>query len=406
VLSDFHRLWAAQTVSQVGSQVTLLALPLTALTAFDAGPVEMGLLAAMEGLPWLLVGLLAGVWVDRLPRKRLLVIADVGRALLLAALSWLIVSGTGRIEALYVVALLAGCLGVFFDSGAASYLPSLVPKEALVTANSRLEVSRNAAEFGGPLLGGWLVQILTAPLALLVDAVSFGISGLLIGATRGSSVSRSKAASSMAAEIAEGIRVVARHPLLRATAITSGTFNFFDGMLFSALYLLYATQYLGLSAAAIGVLFSVGSLGGLAGALIAERVTARFGIGSTVAASAIVAGAGSLLIPFAGVAGLTAAAVLALAEVLVRGSAAVFGVNSISLRQAVTPDHLLGRVSATVRVISWGAMPVGALLGGALGELLGVPLTMGLAAAGTLLAGVWLVGTPLRSYGSSDHPAG
>jgi hypothetical protein len=240
---DFVRLWLAHSVSQVGTQVSVLAFPLTALLTLGAGPAEMGLLAAAEGLPWLLIGLPAGVWVDRGRRRPLLIVADLGRAGILVTVTGVALAGALRIEHLYVAGLLVGSLTVIFESAAPSYLPRLLEREQLVDANSKLESSRALAELTGPALGGWLVGVLSPPLALLADAISFVASGACLGTIEASEPPVAPAASRrLLAEVAEGLQAVLRHPVLRAIACASGTFNFFDGMLFSALYLLYVTQ--------------------------------------------------------------------------------------------------------------------------------------------------------------------
>jgi len=398
-VSAFTRLWLAHSVSQVGTQVSLLALPLTALVWLGAGPAEMGILAAVEGLPWLAIGLPAGAWVDRVRRRPLLVAADLGRAGLLLLVPLLAVSGSLRMEHLYVIGLLSGACTVVFESAAPAYLPSLVQREDLVQANSKLEASRSVAEISGPALGGWLVSLISPPLALLADAASFVVSGACLGSIRATEAfSERREQRRLLNEVVDGLHAALRHPVLRATMAASGTFNFFDGMLFSALYLLFVTVHLGIEPALVGALFAIGSVGGLLGAAFADRLARDLGLGRTLCMAAFVAGTGSLLIPLAGLASSFAAPLLVLAEVLVRGSSVIFGIGSVSLRQTVTPDRLLGRVTATARVVSWGSAPLGALLGGALGEAVGVLPAVVIGALGTLLASGWLVLSPVLSW--------
>jgi MFS family permease len=394
------RLWASHAVSRLGSQITLLAVPLTAVV-LGAGAREMGWLAAAQSLPVLLLGLVAGTWVDRLPRRPLLIAADIARAALLSSIPAAALFGQLRLELLYAVAFLAGALAVVSEVAHAAYLPALVGREHLVEGNSKLAVAGQAASVAGPSLGGVLVGLVTAPMAVFADVASFVASALLLGAIRRPEPAPAGSARRQALwrEIGEGLRFLAAHPVLRTLTGAFGFYFLFDA-LFWGLYPLYVTQELGVSAPMLGLIFAVGSVGGVLGALFVEPVTRRFGLGPTLAGALLVGALGELCIPLAGGPVLVATAVLALGEVLVRSSDWVFEVNFASLRQGLTPDRLRGRVHATVRVFTAGLVPVGAFAGGLLGEAIGLRPTVLIGAAGVLLAFLWVVLSPVRSLRS------
>ncbi len=401
---DFVRLCASYGISRLGSQVTLLAVPLTAV-ALGAGPREMGWLAAAQSLPVLLLGLVAGTWVDRVQRRPLLIATDLARAALLAGIPAAALLGQLRLELLYAVALLAGALAVVSEVAHAAYLPVMVGREQLVEGNSKLAVTGQVASVAGPTLAGALVQLVSAPLAILADVASFVASAVFLGTIRGREPTPGAPAQRQAVwrDIGEGLRFVAAHPVLRTLTGAFGLYFLFDA-LFWGLYPLYVTRELGVSPAALGLIYAVGSVGGVLGALFVEPVTRRLGLGRTMAGALLVGALGELCIPAAGVAVggpvVVALLLLAVGEVLVRSSDWVFAVNFVSLRQAVTPGRLQGRVNATVRVCTSGAVPVGAFVGGALGEAVGLRATVLVGALGVLLAFLWVALSPARSLRS------
>ena len=392
----FLRLWTASAISDVGSQVSALALPLIAALMLDATAWQMGLLSAAESAPTLLVGLFAGVWVDRRRRRSVMIAADLGRAALLLIVPLASVLGALRIELLYAVALAAGALSVLFDVSHLSYLPSLVDRDRLVEGNSKLEVTASIAQVVGA--GGVLVKLVGAPLAVLVDAVSYVVSALFLLAIR---VAEPPPATpgeraGIAAAIGEGLRAVLTHPLLRVLAGCSATTNLF-GRMFLAVYILYMARDLGLSAVGVGAVFATGGLGSLAGALVAGPATRRFGPGPTMIGAQLVFGLTGLLVPLAVLVPRAAIAMVVAAEFGQWMSIIVYYVNAVSVRQALTPDRLRGRVNATMRFIAGGMLPIGALIGGALGTILGVPATLVVAVFGMLLAVLWLYLSPVRA---------
>lgn len=390
---DFMKLWAGEMISRAGSHVSGLALPLLAVVMLEATPFEMGVLGAARALPALLLGLLAGVWVDRVSRRRLLIGADLGRAMLVGLVAALALLGLVRIEHLWMAAFLAGSLAVLFDVAHQAFLPSILDRKDLVEGNTKLEVGGSLVEIVGPGLAGLLIQLVRAPFALLLDAVSFLVSAWLVWRIKAPEVvdRPDQQRRGVRHEVAEGLRAVLANPILRPIAGCAMIWAGCRGMIV-ALYLPFILDELGIAPVLVGLIFSAGSLGALALAALARRGTGRIGLGPMLVVAATVGSLAHLLAPFAGGGQALAASVLIAAQVLGGGAYIVYSVGERSLRQAMTPDHLLGRVGATLRFISLGAVPIGALLGGLLGEALGLRSTLLLAGLGSLLAPLWLLG--------------
>ncbi len=405
--ANFLRLWTGQTISQFGSQITLLALPLAAALTLHATPAEMGILSAAETAPFLLVGLFAGVWVDRLRRRPILLVTDCARGVLLLAIPLAALLDALTIGLLYAAAFVVGILTVFFEVAYQSFLPALVGREHLVEGNSKLEVSRSAAQIAGPGAAGGLVQLVTAPIAIVVDAASFFISALFLVFVRVPEAAPTPRAAheTIWKEIGEGLRVVVRNPLLRAIAGCTATSNFGNNI-WQAVLILYITRRLGLGAGVIGVIFSTGSVGFLCGALLAGRVARRFGLGPAIVGSIAVGGLGVMLIPVAQRPAALAIPLLIAAQFIAGGTGTMYNINQVSLRQAITPDHLLGRMNATMRFIVWGTLPVGALIGGALGGIIGLRPTLVIGAIGQMTAFLWVFFSPVRALREQPTIAG
>lgn len=392
---DFLRLWGAETVSQVGSQVTLLALPLTAVLILKVDAFQMGILAALETLPFLLMALLVGVWVDRSRRRPFLIAGDLGRALALFSIPVAYLFDALTIWQLYIVAAFTGVCTVFFDVAYQAYLPAVVERDQLIEGNSKLEVSRSGAQVAGPGLAGLVVQIFRAPSAILLDAISFVASALFVASIKKSELPppEPEARSGIGGEIAEGFRVILRSRFLSAIAVSTATINLFASGVW-AIYFLFAARDLHLSPGAIGAVLSVGNLGFLAGAFAADRISARIGIGWAIVLGMVVSGLGMVsLIPATRG---NAIPVLVSAQLLVAFGSTVYNVTQISLRQAITPARVMGRMNATMRFIIWGTMPVGGFLGGALAHSIGVRTAVIIGAAGSILAFLPLALSPIR----------
>ena len=395
---DFARLWAASTVSLFGSQVTQFAVPLVAALALDATPIQMGLLGAATTAPFLLFGLLAGVWVDRVRRRPILIGTDVIRGLLIGTIPVAAALGLLRIEQLYAVAFLVGVCTVFFDVAYQAYVPTLVERDRLVEGNGKLEVSRSLAQVAGPGLSGVLVQAVSAPLTIALDALSYVASALFLVTIRApeSSPATMESRAGLWREVGEGVGVVWHSPLLRPIAACTATWNLFSAVI-SALLVLYATRELGMGPALLGVTIGAGSVGALLAALVAPRLGARFGPGPLIVGGAVVGAAAYLWVPMAAAWPSLAVPLLAVAQLVGSFAGTTYNVIQLSLRQAIVPEHLQGRMNATMRFIVWGTIPLGALLGGTLGEALGLRTTLIGTALGCLAAPLWMLLSPVRA---------
>jgi MFS family permease len=398
--SDFVKFWLGQTVSRFGSGITGIALPLTGVLLLAATPSQMGILSALDGAAVLAIGLFVGVWVDRVRRRPLLIATDLGRAFILGTVPLAALFGVLHIEQLYAVAALTGLFTVIFNVANQSYLPSLIPQTALVEGNSKLGVSDSLAEIGGPAVAGPLVQLISAPFAVLFDALSFLFSAFCLGLIRKpeSPVAVAENRMSIWHDLVQGLHEVLKNPLLRSLAGGVGAFNFF-GNFVGALYALYVVRELHAAPIFLGFLIATGGVSALVGAFIAERVVRRFGLGLTAGATLFIYGATGLLIPLA--AGPTAVALSFLFTSQLAGDASVsiHLIAEVSLRQSIVPGNMLGRTNASLQFLSQGVAPIGALLAGILGELIGLRLTILIGVLGVMAAGALLLLSPIRMVG-------
>lgn len=393
--ADFLRLWTGQTISEFGSVVTRTAVPLVGLLVLGAGPREMAALVVAASSAVLLVGLVAGAWVDRLPRRPVLIWTDIIRAALLFSIPVAYAFDALVMEQLYVVAFVEAALGTLFESAYRAYLPSLVGRDRLVDGNSKLAISSSLAEIGAPGLAGALVQIVSAPFAILIDAVSFILSAISLVLIRTREIVRPRDVRvPMVREIVEGVSVVRRHALLFPMAASSVTSHFF-GSFYAALYGLYLLEDLGLTPFLLGVVISAGGLGSLAGSVFAGRVIRRLGIGRAIVVMFIASSAIGILTPLATGPLFIATLMVFLPQLIGDGLATVEGIARITLRQAVTPDRLLGRVNATVEVLDHGVAPIGALVAAVIAESLGVRGAIAIAWIGMTAGVLFLLFSPL-----------
>ncbi len=395
---DFLNVWTAETISVFGSQFYLIAMPLVAVLVLDASESDMGLLFAVEMSPFLIFGLLAGVLADRMERRRMMIVCDFGRALTLVAipvawyfdiLSW---------PVMFAVAFTAGVFTAFFDIAYQAYLPVLVKRNQLLDANSKLETSRSSSQVAGPSIAGIVVDLMGAPLALLANSISFlGSAVFLLRVKTRELVDRENANKSIVSEIRDGLRIVLKNPILRGIAGCTSTGNLFGSMFF-ALVMLFMVESLELNATWIGVIFAVGAVGAVVGALVSSRIVAAIGLGRTIVISAA---AFSLPITLLVLANPGNALVLLMPLMFLNGLLMVlYNVNQVSLRQAITPANLQGKMNATMRFLVWGVFPIGGLLGGYLGESLGIKTTILIAGIGTLLSVIWVVLSPVGAMKS------
>jgi MFS family permease len=395
--SDFLKFWSGQSISLVGSQVTTLALPLTAAITLQATPMQMGVLLATQYAPFLLFGLFVGVWVDRLRRRQILIFANIGRGLLLGVIPVAALLGVLRIEQLYVLGFLVGTLTVCFDVAYQSYLPALVGRGQLVDGISKLQISSSSAALAGPSLGGVLVQWLTAPLAIAVDAVSFLISAVFLYFIRKQETAPLAGTQRLGIwkEMGEGLRLVISNPIMLAIVAGTATSNFFINLQISV-RLLYVTRDLRLQPASLGFMFGIGSLGGLIAAFSAKRISRFAGIGPSLIGMQFLVGISALVLPLASGSYWILVLTIVPSMILWGFAMMTYDINQLSFRQTITPDRLQGRMNASIRFVTWGAAPPGAILGGALGGLIGLRMTLFIGGIGVLCATLWTLASPTR----------
>ncbi len=405
---DFLKLWTAETVSVFGTAITQLAIPIIAATALSVSPFEFGLLTTIEMLPFILLSLPAGVWVDRLRRRPILIAGDLGRAVAIASIPVAFYFDALTIWQLYIVGFTVGCFTVFFDVAYQSYLPSVVERDQLVDGNSKLEITRSAAQILGPGMAGLLIGWFKAPFAMVVDSVSYLVSAVFLFwirrpeppvAHHDEAVHGPK--PSMRSEMAAGLRYVGGHRWLRSIAATTGISNLFAS-LGGAILVLYLVDERGLGPEAIGFAFSLGSVGVLVAALSTTWLTKRAGVGRMLVATSLTFSVSNLFLAFAPAAlvwyGLAASTFLG-------GFAGVaWNINQVSLRQAITPPRMQGRMNATMRFIVWGTMPVGSIMGAALAQVIGLQPTIVVAALGGLVAFIPVTLSSVRRITTMPEP--
>ena len=398
----FVRFWAGQTISVFGDQISTLAIPLTAVLVLHASAVQVGILTALAWLPHLLFSLPAGVWIDRRSnRRRNMIVADFLRAAALATIPvawWL---GVLTIWQLLAVAFAVGAFTVFFDLSSVSFFVALVPRRQYVEANSKLSTTRSLSYIGGPGTAGVLVQALGAPVALLADALSFVASAVALRGVKVAEPEVEPSGASARADLAEGFRYLIRHPVLRAGTACTSTINFFSFFIF-AIFVLYASRTLGLGPATIGLILGAASFGALLGAVIAPRVGRRLGIGRAVVLGSVLFPAPMVLFPLAHGSHWLSGSMLLAGEFLASVGVMIFDVNQNSLGTMLTPDAVRSRVVGVSRFFNYGTRPVGALLGGVLGSMIGLRPTLWIAVVGCLFGVLFLLASPMPQMREED----
>ncbi|MER7766852.1 MFS transporter [Kitasatospora sp. NPDC096140] len=406
---SFALLWSSQSISMFGTQITYVALPLTAAVVLQATPMQSGLLVALEQLPFLLFGFVVGVYVDRRARRSIMIGANAVR---FATLAWIPVAYWLDVLSIYqllVVVFVVGTMTTFFDLAYQSYIPGLVGRDRLMDANGKLQVSESVAEVAGPGAAGALIGVLGAPVVIALDALSYVISALALlrmppdeaPAAPPVPVGSGEKGPSVWASMREGFRLIGRHTLLRWCTVAAVSANLFYSALM-AVFFLFLLREAGIGSAEVGVIVAVGSAGALIGALSAERITGLLGVGPTLVLSLVLPGIGYFALSTVHGNSLVAVVAAGAATFVALFGIPVFDITVISFRQMVTPDHLLGRVNATVRTLARGSLPLGALIGGALGSALGLRTTILVAAVGLLLPAVILFLSPVRSVRQLD----
>jgi len=396
--ADFLRLWGAQSISSFGARIAREGLPMAAVITLKAGPEALGLFAALVLGAQAAVGVFAGALADRLPKRRLLIAADVLRAIVLAVVPLAALSGHLSLPVIYAAAVLMGAANVTFDVADHAFLPSLVEPAALTEANAKLATTEGVAVVGGPALTGILVAVIAPPLAVGLNAMTYVVSALILsrisGRPPGPTVQ--DAPEPIDLDLTAGVRLVFAHPLVRPLWLADVGKSFF-GYFFAALYILLAIKVLKLTTPMLGLTIAMGGVGGLAGAVLAPWLTRRLGAGRMILLAGLAGGATLFLIPLAAGPPLVAMAILAAAQLIGDALQTTAGIGSATLRQTLLPPDQLGRAGGAFATGTAAAGVVGALTGGALGAAIGPRETLLIAAAGVTAASLFIALSPLRS---------
>ena len=401
---DFLRFWFGKTVSQLGSQVTWLALPTVAILGLGANAFQVGILQALQNLAFLFLALVIGVWVDRVRRRRVLVVSDFGQAVVLGAIPLALVLHQLTLELLYVVAALSGIFSVANNVTFDSYLPALVARKDLLEANSRIQVTGATTDVAGPPLAGLLIQIVGPALAIAADVLSYVLSAAALLTIRTTETVRPApevGRPRFVSEMREGLSVTLSHPILATLAGCSMTANL-GGAILASVTLIYFYRDLGLSPGVVGLVFGISGVGGVLGSLAAPEILRRFGIGPALSTTVIIEGVAIMAMSAAQLG--AAAIVVGSCQLVFAALEPPYAVAVGSIRQAVTPDHLRGRVTGTIRQISFGVIPIGSVIGGVLGTKIGIVPT--LLVAGLLWGGsaVWILLGPVIRMRETPGP--
>jgi MFS family permease len=402
----FVRMWSASTISYFGSFITRTALPFAAIYVLQAGPLEISALRSVELVGWLVVGLVAGAWVDRLRRRPIMIATDLGRAMLLGSIPLAAVGGVLGMPQLIVVAFFAAICSTFFDTASTAYLPTIIDKDRLIAANSALSGSASAAEFSGFGISGFLVQLFTAPIAIAVDALSFVGSAVLLGTIRRPEPPRPAVIDRepILREIREGLQVVLRSRVLLAIAAAHSATHVLWGV-FGTTYLLFATQDIGLGPAAIGIIAGLGGAGSFVGAAVAGRVVGRLGVGRAMLLGLTAMALGNALIPLAPSGAVLLGATFLIAQQLIGDSGGtIYDIVETSLRQSIVDGRILGRVNASIELFTMLLALVGAIVGGVVAELFGLRIAMAVGVAGGAAAIAFIWFSPIRSMHGVPPP--
>jgi len=402
---DFMRLWGAQAVSSFGARIAREGLPMAAVITLKAGPQALGLFAALTLGAQAAVGLFAGALADRLPKRRLLIAADLARALVLAAIPLAALAGHLSLVEIYLAAVLLGAANVVFDVADHAFLPSLIDQADLSDGNAKLAATDAVAEVGGPALTGVLVGVVAAPIAVGLNAVTYLVSALLLSRIRGGDPVRPppEASAPLRLDLGAGLRLVLAHPLVRPLWLADVAKSFF-GNFYAALYILLALTVLKLSTPMLGLTIAMGGVGGLAGAALAPWMTRRLGPGPTILLASLVGGGVGFLIPLAAGPPIAAMAMLATAQLFGDALQTVSGISSTTLRQTLLPPHQLGRAGGAFATGVAAAGVAGALSGGALGAALGSREALLFAQTGLIAASLFVAFSPLPRLTKAPSP--
>jgi MFS family permease len=392
---EFRSFWLGQSISLLGDQITYIALPLAAVLVLDAGPAQMGYLGAAALLPHLLLSLPAGVRLDRVARRRrVLITCDLARAVLLATVPIAYGLDALTLGHLYAVAFLAGCFAVLFDLSYPTVFVSVTPREEYLEGNSLIHGSRSFSYVAGPSVGGLLVQAFSAPAAILADAFSYLASAFFLSRVRAPEAPVEEQQGSLRAQVAEGLRFIGGNAIFRPTLTAVATLNFFN-YAFGALFVLYATRTLGIQAGTLGLVLGAGAVGGIVGAVTAARIGRALGVGRAFLVGCILFPAPLMLIPLADGPRPVIIAMLFVAEFLSGLGVMILDINVGSIMFALTPDRLRSRATGAFNFVNWGIRPIGSLVGGLVGAWIGVRTTLWIASIGAIAGVLWLLPSPV-----------
>lgn len=406
---NFLTFWSGQAASQLGAQITELAIPVLAVVVLHVSAFEVGVLNAAGVAAFLVIGLPAGAWIDRMRKRHVMIVADAVRALALACLPILWAAGMLQLWHLAAVALVMGVATVFFDVAYQSIIPVLVEEDQIAQANGKLETTMQLAGLGGPAVGGWLISVLTAPFAIVATSGTYLVSLVaLLGTRDREHLEPARAHAPIRREIAEGLRWVFGNPLLRRIVGTTAVSNLF-GMMTGTMFPLLVLRQLGLGADVLGLVLSLGALGGLIGAIATPHLVRGLGEGRALVAGAVGFGTVGVCVPLAAELPGLALPLLVAGGFFGNAGVLIYNITQVSFRQRITPRHLLARMNASVRFCVWGVMPIGALLAGVLGERIGLTPTLWIGALGALLSVSFVVLGPfatMRDLGASAGRTG
>ncbi|HEX2044103.1 MAG TPA: MFS transporter [Gaiellaceae bacterium] len=395
-VADFRNFWLGESISLLGDQVSVIALPLVAVLALDASAADMGYLGAAALGPHLLLSLPVGVWLDRVARRRrVMIAADVARAALLASVPLAYALDALTLGQLYAVAFVAGCVAVVFDLSYPTVFVSITPRERYIEGNALVNGSRSFSFVGGPSLGGFLVQIFGAPFALVADAVSYLVSAAFLARVRAAEPPLEPTEEETVRErLLEGMRFIGRHEIFRPGLAAVATVNFFNFM-FAALFVLYATRELGIEPGTLGLVLGSGAVGGILGAVLAARIGRALGLGRAFALGCVLFPLPLILVPLASGSQPAVLAFLFAAEFLSGLGVMILDISFGAIMLGLTPHRLRARATGAFRFVNYGVRPLGSLAGGALGAALGLRPALWVATVGAVAGVLWLVPSPV-----------
>ncbi|MBO2537751.1 MFS transporter [Rummeliibacillus suwonensis] len=392
----FRLFWTGQTISMFGSQITVIGLPLTAIYFLNANSTQMGIFQAVATIPFFLFSLFAGVWIDRNRKKNILIFCNLMTAASLIIIPLGSIFNFLNLTLFYIVVFIAGTFSMIFELAYLSFLPLIVSKKHLSEGNSKLEISHSVLEVSGPSISGYLISIVTAPIAIIIDIICYIVSSLFLYKIKiAEPKTKAEKRTSVILEIKEGLKVLLKHPILISLSGSTATLNFFRTA-FDTLFLLFIIKYVGLRTEQIGIIIGLGSIGGLLGASISTRLSNKMGIGSTIITSVVTVFLGAMICSLAGGQIIVAITCLILGQILIGFGNTVYFISQVSLRQYITPMNLLGRVNASNRFITRGAMPLGGMFGGFLGSFINFKIAIFLISLGYMIGVIWLLISPVK----------